>query len=164
IHPSGPMTHEWMIPVHISVSIGTPVVQPTGRRESDRAAARRIRARASEGDVAIESVDAFKDKFSIESLKKGSFNWRAALSLALASRLGYSAAVEVKATAREVWSFDECEFVEADDTQCFVAASTEVVVLSFRGTEAVGDWLSNLNTLGTTRPYGRVHRGFLAAF
>lgn len=161
------MTHEWTIPLHISVSIGTPVVQPAGRRESERAskyAARRIRARASDAGVAIESVHAFTDKFSIESLKKGSFSWRAALSLALASRVAYSTAVDVTATARKVWSFDECEFVEADDTQCFVAASSEVVVVSFRGTEAVGDWLSNLNTLSTMRPYGKVHRGFLAAF
>lgn len=161
------MTHEWTIPLHIRVSIGTPVVQPAGGHESDRAtkyAARRVRARVSEPGVTIESVDAFTGKFSIESLKKGSFNWRAALSLAVASRLAYSAAGDVTATARKVWKFDECEFVEADDTQCFVSASREVVVVSFRGTEAVGDWLSNLNTLSTTRPYGKVHRGFLAAF
>jgi hypothetical protein len=161
------MTHEWTIPLHIRVSIGTPVVQPAGRRESDRATkygARRIRARASEAGVAIESVDAFTDKFSVDSLKKGSFNWTAALSLALASRLAYSTPVEVTATARKVWGFDRCEFLEADDTQCFVAASGDAVMVSFRGTEAVGDWLSNLNTLSTTRPYGKVHRGFLGAF
>lgn len=42
--------------------------------------------------------------------------------------------------------------------------SPQVALVSFRGTESRGDCLRNLNVPGRTRPYGVVHRGFLAAF
>jgi len=113
---------------------------------------------------AIESVDSHIDKFSIASLTAISFDWKTALSLALASRLAYGAATDVENTAKQRWGLMTCKFVEADDTQCFVASSPDAVLVSFRGTENLGDWLANLNVLGTTRSYGRVHRGFLGAF
>jgi hypothetical protein len=160
------MTHELTIPLHISISIGTPVVQPFGSREPDRAD-KYVARRASSSDdtgVVTEAPDTFNKNFSVASLKKGRFTWPAALSLALASRLAYAGANDVTATARDMWKFDEGEFIEADDTQCFVAVSSDAVMVSFRGTDSVGDWLSNLNTLSTSRPYGKVHRGFLGAF
>jgi pimeloyl-ACP methyl ester carboxylesterase len=159
------MTHELTIPLHLSISIGTPVVRPFGSRGPDRAdnAARRARSSDYTG-VVTEAPDTFNKNFSVASLKKGPFTWPAALSLALASRLAYAGANDVTATARSMWKFDEGEFIEADDTQCFVAVSSDAVIVSFRGTESVGDWLSNLNTLSTSRPYGKVHRGFLGAF
>jgi hypothetical protein len=103
-------------------------------------------------------------RFRASSLTQTSFDWNTALSLALASRLSFESAAVVKATARDEWNLASCEFVEADDTQCFVAASTSAVLVAFRGSESLGDWLGNLNMLRTTRSYGVVHRGFLGAF
>lgn len=114
--------------------------------------------------AAVEVADPFIDKFSVASLNATSFDWETALSLALAARLAYDEAGDVKDTSRNLWGLPTCEFVEADETQCFVATSADAVLVSFRGTTSLGDWLANLNVLTTTRPYGTVHRGFLGAF
>ena len=53
---------------------------------------------------------------------------------------------------------------QCGETQGFVAWDAKVVLVSFRGTESVGDWLSNLNLLSEERSYGKLHRGFLNAF
>ncbi len=160
------MTDAWTVPFQISVSIGDP--QPAAGLAviSAGAAAARPAAPQKKAKVsaAEEAADAFTDKFSVASLQATSFHWRTALSLALASRLAYSSSPEVASTTRQAWGLETCEFVEADDTQCFLATSPESVLISFRGTEALGDWMANLNLLTTTRPYGKVHRGFLGAF
>ncbi len=159
------MTQEWIIPLQITVSIGSPDRVPEGdspKRVQARAALGVRAATASKG--VTESSDPFMDKFSIPSLNRTDFDWHTALSLALASRLAYGSAGEVEVTTRQTWGLETCEFVEADDTQCFVATSADAVLVSFRGTENLGDWLSNLNLLTTSRPYGKVHRGFLGAF
>ncbi len=67
-------------------------------------------------------------------------------------------------TAQEHWKLEGCEFIEKDDTQSFVARTADVVLIAFRGTASLGDWLADLNVLSSQRPYGVVHRGFLNAF
>jgi hypothetical protein len=103
------------------------------------------------------------ERFSLDSLRASGFDWRTALSLALASNLAYATPDAIREAAMSKWGFASCQVIDADDTRCFVAAASEAVLVSFRGTNNVGNWLSNLNVLYTTRNYGTVHRGFLGA-
>ena len=102
--------------------------------------------------------------FSLSSLSGGRFQWRTALSLALAAQLAYEPAATVKATAL-AWGFSDCQPISRGDAQCFVATTADLVLVCFRGTTSLGDWLSNLNlsTINTTT-IGTVHSGFLGQF
>ena len=101
--------------------------------------------------------------FSLDSLAATTFHWQTALSLALASKLAYEGRVTVDQTARG-WGLEDLEFVQRDDTQCFCAASPAAVLIAFRGTESLGDWLINLNLVASNQPYGIVHQGFQHGF
>jgi endonuclease G len=107
--------------------------------------------------------EALESGFAVESLSATSFDWKMMLSTALACQLSYADQASVEKTAVEEWGLATCEFLSVGDTQCFVASSSDTALLAFRGTESVGDWLANLDTLTVTRPYGKVHRGFSKA-
>lgn len=167
------MSQEWTIPLQIRISLGTPgqgaqlaaaaVAGPQAGVERGAALAKTKRVLPpSHGN--LESTDPYLDKFNVASLKARDFNYKTALSLALASRLAYADKATVEGTAKNLWKLQTCEFVSVDETQCFVASSQDAVLLAFRGTENLGDWLANMNTMGTNQPYGRVHGGFLGAF
>jgi V8-like Glu-specific endopeptidase len=147
------------IPLEVKVTVGEPHVA--------RTPAAAVVPKPAEGVLRrrrpVPAAEALA-KFRASSLAATSFDWQTALSLALASQLSYESPSVVMATARDSWGLTSCEFVEADDTQCFVAASMSAVLVAFRGTESLGDWLGNLNLVRTTRNYGVVHRGFLGAF
>jgi len=98
-----------------------------------------------------------------DALRNSEFSWRSALSLCHASQLAYqnSDTVTTQATA---WGFEDVTGFEADDTQAFFASRDSVAVLSFRGTESFGDWITNIQLVTDDRPYGRVHHGFFEAF
>jgi hypothetical protein len=148
------------IPLQISVTLGgaataakpaVPGVQP-------------IQAEGLFGRRPPLDLTELATRFSADSLSSAMFTWRTALSLALASRLAYSPPAEIEAVARGSWGLDSCEFLESGDTQVFVASTATAILVAFRGTESLGDWLADLNALSTTRGYGRVHRGFYQAF
>lgn len=161
--PHPPMS--WTIPLRISVTLGTPILSPAELPGSTVTGQVRIAPTPVEGLFSHPTAPTVPDTaFSLAALSATRFDWRAALSTALASRLSYEDACTIQKVVEKTWRFQSCEFREADDTQCFVALSDRVVLLAFRGTESLGDWLSNLDTFSTPRPYGRVHRGFLAAF
>jgi hypothetical protein len=93
------------------------------------------------------------------------FNWPASLSLALASQLAYNPEAEVESQL-QAWGFQNCDFVEHNAAQGFVASCSDLVLVCFRGTESTADWLSNLkvipkavNELGSS-----VHAGFWEQF
>lgn len=109
-------------------------------------------------------VDPILPQFDFTSLTNTGFSWPAALSTALASHVAYMDKVSVQQNC-ESWQLEKCHFVEKDNTECFVAGNSETAIVAFRGTEAkIKDWLIDLNFIGTTQSYGRVHRGFWAAF
>jgi hypothetical protein len=148
-------------PLRVTVSLGPPIpLHSSGEGGRPALATTSV---ANENPRLTHPSDA-ADGFSVVSLESTSFAWPTALSLALASRLVYSPKERVLRTAIEHWKLAHCQFIDVDDTQCFVAASAKAVVVSFRGTESTGDWLANLNLVSTTRSYGSVHRGFLGAF
>ena len=159
--PPNNHSHRWTIPIQVTVTLGSPemALQEPLIDIIDRGG----------GEVALKSFadrisELASNRFDRASLTDNGFSWRAALSLALASKLSYENAPSVQSTTRTMWGLDTCEFIEVDETQCFIASTVDAVLVAFRGTESLGDWLGNLNVLSTTRPYGVVHRGFLSAF
>ncbi|CAD7701911.1 unnamed protein product [Ostreobium quekettii] len=92
-----------------------------------------------------------------------------AWSLAHASMLAYRDEATVKRTCGE-WGFKFVRTLGYEgrlgfDTECYVAANEEIVVVAFRGTEPTSwrDWVSDLNALKTrSGPFNSyVHQGFL---
>jgi len=151
----------------LSVSIGSPVapgdVSVTGVTATTPLA-RQFAAGEGLFSAPPAAFNEFVRRFSPASLGATDFDWPAALSLALASRLAYDNTAGVQNVAKGAWALQTCDFIEFDDTQCFLVSTPTAVLISFRGTESLGDWLGNLNMIHTTRPYGTVHRGFLGAF
>ena len=101
---------------------------------------------------------------------RGEF-WQRAKSLALASRVAYweptlrtSQGQPSLGTTLSAWGFEGSEFLSRGATQCFVAWTGDTVLVAFRGTTDLSDWLSNLKILDIDRSYGPVHRGFHGQF
>jgi subtilisin family serine protease len=103
--------------------------------------------------------------FDRDALQSDGFSWKSALSLALASQLAYVRSSQgVIQVAKDNWGFTGCLPFAAGDTQGFVAWDEACVLVSYRGTESIGDWLLNVSLAPTERPYGRAHRGFSSGF
>ncbi|QGJ71794.1 Serine protease [Planctomycetales bacterium 10988] len=102
--------------------------------------------------------------FSLDSLSTTGFDWEASLSLAVCSKLAYATASIVEAAVTGTMGFDDGEFVDENETQCFIGSTTDFTLVSFRGTESLRDWLADLNVRSIQHDYGRVHRGFFGAF
>lgn len=91
-----------------------------------------------------------------------------AVAFALASLLAYRDAPEVEAQAR-AWGFTEVRPFDLRrgkevDTQGYVAANSQQMVVAFRGTESRPDWITNVQAAKDPGPWGRVHEGFQDAF
>lgn len=100
-----------------------------------------------------------------------------ALSFCLPSRLAYAKRANnninralISREARK-WGFLKVESFELVrgrdiDTQGFVAVNDERILAAFRGTEALPDWLTNLQAVKDPGPWRNmeVHEGFQDAF
>lgn len=104
-------------------------------------------------------MDFFRD-----SLLQPGFNWRAALSLASASKLAYNPAEAIRQRVTEDWRFRLTAIFDKGDTQGFAMEDDGVLVVVFRGTDSVADWLDNIQISSTMRDYGAVHKGFFGAW
>ncbi len=95
-----------------------------------------------------------------------------ALLLAAASNLAYEDE-PVCSNATKEWGFDKFKFINSkdtenteklkNDTQGFVAANNESILIAFRGTENLKDWKTNLKIKSVKVDMGEVHRGFHSA-
>jgi endonuclease G, mitochondrial len=149
------------LPVQVSISLGMPIARASSTvriRPGDRP-----EGLFGHNTPAID-WEQIARRFSRNSLALAGFDWRAALSLVLSSKLAYSTAAEIRDTAAQVWRLETCEFVDVDDTQCFVASTASAILVAFRGSESTGDWMANLNAFALARRYGTVHRGFYGQF
>ncbi len=78
--------------------------------------------------------------------------------------LAYQPHNAVKEIAEE-WEFIQCHFFDISDSQGFLIASDDLIVLAFRGTEpsCLRDWMTDARLLQVKGcGKGLVHRGFLA--
>ena len=73
------------------------------------------------------------------------FSYRAALTLAAASNMAYGNQASIRAALASA-GMRLVTFVDQSrtNTQFFVASNDEVLLVSFRGTKEVVDWIQNL--------------------
>ena len=96
---------------------------------------------------------------------KTSFDLRNAFFLANASKLAYSPAPRVKRDVVSILGLDKVRFIAKEDTQLFIAQSSESIVVAFRGTQPnkIKDWLTDADCRFLKSPLGEVHQGFYEA-
>jgi triacylglycerol lipase len=91
------------------------------------------------------------------------FSIKNAYALAICSNLAY----ESEKTIQDKLSQQDfnSKFIERRDTQAFIAYNDSAIVLSFRGTTNIQDWMTNSDLLLTSvrSGTGKVHGGFLRA-
>jgi triacylglycerol lipase len=94
-----------------------------------------------------------------------SFSLANALVLAQASRNAYAAPDAVRAAYQNDATVVDLRFYSVADTQAFLLATRQCVVVAFRGSEPdqLADWLTDAEVYQVPGPLGLVHRGFLAA-
>ncbi len=95
-----------------------------------------------------------------------------ALLLAAASNLAYENKT-VCSKVTEEWGFDKFHFINSkgtekkekleNDTQGFVAANDKTILIAFRGTENIKDWMTNIKIEFDEAVMGEVHHGFYSA-
>ncbi|RFC41545.1 MAG: N-acetyl-anhydromuramyl-L-alanine amidase AmpD, partial [Verrucomicrobia bacterium] len=92
--------------------------------------------------------------------------WETAFLLASASKLAYRPEEVIRETlSKSSWGFLKVDFLSEADTQVIVASDASRVVVAYRGSKELGDWLGNLEFLQQEQlTLGRVHRGFSQAF
>lgn len=99
------------------------------------------------------------------TLTNREFSWQNAYLLCEAAKLAYSPPEQVRQALRDVWRMRGQVF-SIGETQGFVGVNDDVVIVSFRGTQGLGDWGDNLRALPTEfGPLGgRAHSGFVHAW
>jgi triacylglycerol lipase len=80
----------------------------------------------------------------------------------MAAELAYESEATIERAVFDEWGFDHCRFIDSDDSQAFVAADREVIIVAFRGTENdLTDWLTDADFNMVKGPLnGKVHEGF----
>lgn len=86
-----------------------------------------------------------------------------AYALALCSELAYGSEKKIS-EALSGYGFS-VRFIERRDTQAFIAYNESAVVLAFRGTTNIRDWMTNsdISLISFGQSAGKVHSGFLHA-
>ncbi|MBT5549534.1 MAG: lipase family protein [Nitrospina sp.] len=92
------------------------------------------------------------------------FSKNNALCCAKASALAYENGDRVGEKLKK-WGFEKFKFFDHKGTQAFIAATKELILVSFRGTEPtkLQDLASDADLRMTPGPGGKVHSGFLRA-
>ena len=89
-----------------------------------------------------------------------------AYCLAQASRLAYEDHRDIEKTVKGHWGFNKFEFFDRRETQAFLAADDDKIIVVFRGTEPtnLADWFSDLDIDLVDGPVGKLHHGFSRAY
>lgn len=168
---SGGQSVSVTIPLTITVSIGAPIAPASVSAPSVPAIAQVVVH--SESVAATESLlegpaeDAVAtayNRFDVAALASSTFTWKGSISAAVCSHLAYEKSTIVEETMRQRYGMTSCDFVQNDDTECYVASNTNVILVAFRGTAGTADWIGNLKFINTSASYGELHRGFYFAF
>jgi triacylglycerol lipase len=102
--------------------------------------------------------------FHRDSLLGGGFSARTALTLARASEVAYYLDEALLRETVAGWGMEPASVFNCDETEGFIALDDELLILAFRGTVSVTDWLRNLKIARTEMPMGRVHEGLGAVW
>ncbi|MDQ5910196.1 MAG: lipase family protein [Pseudomonadota bacterium] len=95
--------------------------------------------------------------------KNTQFSLQNAYALALCANLAYEDEKTIQDQVN-LHGFNS-QFIERRDIEAFIAYSDSAIVLSFRGTDKIKDWMTNSDLLLTSAKAGtgKVHGGFLRA-
>ncbi len=108
----------------------------------------------------------FDPKATPFDAEAGGFHANNALMCAAASNLAYEDAAVVQPVVAG-WGFPEFRWIQGTkhdiDTQGYVCAAPQAVLVAFRGTEKPKDWLTNLQFDTVAGPVSKAHRGFWEA-
>ena len=86
-----------------------------------------------------------------------------AYSLALCAELAYQDEAPIQAKTAS-WGLSNFKFIDSGlSTQVFVAGNDELVIVAYRGTEDVTDFIADIRALQVDGPWGKVHKGFSKA-
>jgi triacylglycerol lipase len=89
------------------------------------------------------------------------FSAKNALACGKLSWLAYYPKDEIRDVLKS-WNFTKFRFFDLGITQAFVVADAEKIILTFRGTDSLKDWLGNFDIDLVGGPLGgKVHEGFL---
>ncbi|MBW4517741.1 MAG: lipase family protein [Timaviella obliquedivisa GSE-PSE-MK23-08B] len=90
----------------------------------------------------------------------GQYSSKNALACGKLSWLAYYAKDEIREVLKS-WNFTKFRFFDLGVTQAFVVADAEKIILTFRGTDCMKDWLGNFDIDLVGGPFGgKVHEGF----
>ena len=83
-----------------------------------------------------------------------------ALACGKLSWLAYSSKDEIREVLKS-WNFTKFRFFDLGITQAFIVADAEKIILTFRGTDSMKDWMGNFDIDLVGGPFGgKVHEGF----
>jgi triacylglycerol lipase len=99
--------------------------------------------------------------FQHETVK---YHPKIALTMAKAAKLAYCSPDQVTSFVQQDWKFKTCLFMSQKETQGYVFANDEVIIVSFRGSNELQDWFTNFNAFPPAKDaFGNVHPGFKKA-
>ena len=90
------------------------------------------------------------------------FDLTHALKMSELSLIAYKSQKEIRASVEKL-GYSQFKFFDSSNTQAFMVGTDEVIILSFRGTESIQDWITDLKIKFVQGPLGKVHKGFYAA-
>lgn len=97
---------------------------------------------------------------------KKSYSPETALSLAAACDIAYKSEKTIKKAVKR-WNYEFGAFVNKQkgsniDTQAFVMTNSKSIVIAFRGSESIEDWITNFHAVGDPGPFTstNAHEGF----
>lgn len=91
-----------------------------------------------------------------------SYSKKNAYWLGTASLLAYKEGGDIQPET-ESWGFNDFEFFDEKDTQAFIAGNNDMLLLAYRGTESLKDWMTDADIDLVGGPGGKVHEGFSMA-
>lgn len=80
--------------------------------------------------------------------------------LGRASQVAYKQPEEARSELAS-WGLDEFRYFDRLNTQAFIAGNSKILLLAFRGTENLRDWMTDMNIKLIDELGGKVHKGFL---
>lgn len=102
--------------------------------------------------------------FQDDSLSMSGFSWQNMLSLATLSKYSYESKNSLEKLISTGWNVEITASADVGDTQGYVLENDNFAILVYRGTESLGDWLTNVTIIDTPGSLGNVHKGFLDSF